>query len=282
MDKPIISVLLPVYNTKEEYLRKCIESILNQTFPNFELIILNDGSTNNVEEVINSYNDSRIKYFRNEKTQGITEVRNKLVSFATGKYIAVTDHDDISVPERFEKEFNFLENNPEFSFVSSWLEVFHETKHRTKILKSLEFPSYLSMLKRCEFFHPACMYRKADLEKYNLKYEKDYFGAQDYALFAKAIKYMKFANIQEPLLKYRKHETNASNNKKKMCLETKKVQQEMLEFLTSNKTEQKKLFEQINTDNTTFLQKIFSMRNKNEFKIIKILGFTFKHKMYEI
>lgn len=276
MDKPLISVLLPVYNTKEEYLRECIESILNQTFKDFELIIINDGSKNNAEEVINSYDDSRIRYYRNEKTQGITDVRNKLVSLANGKYIAVTDHDDISLPERFEKEFNFLENNPEYSIVSSWLEIFCETTAKTKIWKTAPFPKYFSMLRRCELFHPACMYRKADFDKYNLTYEADYFGAQDYALFAKAIRYLNFANIQEPLLKYRKHFTNASNNKQKMSMETRKVQQEMLEFLTSNKKEQKMFYDLATKDHVDFLRTLFSIRNKGEFKVIKILGLTIK------
>lgn len=97
-----ISVLLPVYNTKEEYLRECIESILNQTFSNFELLILNDGSTNNVEDVILSYKDSRIKYYKQENL-GITSARNKLLTLAKGKYIAIADHDDISTPDRLEK-----------------------------------------------------------------------------------------------------------------------------------------------------------------------------------
>lgn len=276
MDKPLISVLLPVYNTKEEYLRECIESILNQTLKDYELIILNDGSTNNVEEVIKSYNDSRIKYFLNKETKGITEVRNKLAALANGKYIAVTDHDDISVPERFEKEVNFLENNPEYSIVSSWLEIFSEHTPKTKIWKTAPFPKYFSMLRRCELFHPACMYRKADFEKYNLIYEEDYFGAQDYALFAKAIRYLKFANIQEPLLKYRKHFTNASNNKEKMCMETKKVQQEMIEFLTNSEKEQKIFYDLATKDQVDFLRTLFSIRNKGEFKVIKILGLTFK------
>ena len=276
MDEPLISVLLPVYNTKEEYLRECIESILNQTFKNYELIILNDGSTNNVEEVVKSYKDSRIKYFTNKDTKGITEVRNKLINLASGKYIAVTDHDDISLPERFEKEVKFLENNPEYSIVSSWLEIFSEKTPKTKIWKTAPFPKYFSMLRRCELSHPACMYRKADFEKYHLTYEADYFGAQDYALFAKAIRYLKFANLQEPLLKYRKHFTNASNNKEKMCMETRKVQKEMLEFLTNNEKEQKMFYEMATKDHVDFLRALFSIRNKGEFKVIKILGLTFK------
>lgn len=281
MDKPLISVLLPVYNTKEEYLRECIESILNQTYDNFELIILNDGSTNNAEDVIKSYNDLRIRYYKNEKSEGITSGRNKLLDYASGKYIAVCDHDDISVPERFEKELNFLENNPEISIVSSWLEVFTEGKSKTKLWKTHPFPKYLDMLKCCDLFHPACMYRKADFEKYNLRYEDGYYGAQDYALFAKAIRYLNFANIQEPLLKYRSHETNASNNRRKMCLEERKIQTEMLEFLTSDKAQQNRIYDKIALSESNFVRRIFSITNIHDLKIIRIFGYKIKLKRFD-
>ena len=115
---PKISALLPIYNTQEEHLKECINSILNQTFKDFELIILNDGSTNNVEEIIKQYNDSRIRYYKNEINEGITKVRNKLLNFASGEYIAIVDHDDISLPKRFEKEYNFLQKHPKISIMA--------------------------------------------------------------------------------------------------------------------------------------------------------------------
>ena len=268
---PEVSVLLPVFNTKEKYLRECIESILNQTFKNFELIIINDGSTNNAEDVILTYNDKRIKYFKQEN-QGITSVRNKMLKLEKGKYIAIADHDDISLPERLETEYNFLNNNPEYSLVSSWIEVFP----KTKIWKRKPFPKYLDFLYRCEIIHPACMWQKSEFDKYNLIYEKDYYGVQDYALFSKAAKYIKCANIQKVLLKYRKHETNASRQKAVMAEETQKVQKEILEFLTSDKKLQKKIYNTIISHNTRLIHKIFSIQNYNNKKIIRILGLTFK------
>lgn len=279
MNKPLVSVLLPVYNTKEEYLRECIESILNQTFKDFELIILNDGSTNNAEDVIKSYTDSRIRYYKNEKSEGITTGRNKLLELANGKYIAVTDHDDISVPERFEKEFNFLENNPDVSIVSSWLDIFWENGKR-RIDKFMPNPRFLDFLEGCVISHPACMYRKADFEKYNLKYEDGYYGAQDYALFAKAARYLKLANIQECLLKYRFHETNASKNRQKMCPEIRKVQTEMLEFLTADKQEQIRLFDRYVLHEKRLTKNIFSIENKSDLKIVRILGYKIKLKRF--
>lgn len=266
---PKISVLLPVYNTKEEHLIECIESILNQTFKDFELIILNDGSTNNVEEIIKQYSDERIKYFKNEVNEGITKARNKLLNMANGDYIAIVDHDDISFPERFEKEYNFLESHPDISIVSGWLEIFP----KYSLCKTKEFPKYIDMLQRPELLHPACMWRKKDFEKYNLIYEEDYFGVQDYALFAKAIRNLKFANLQEPMIKYREHSSNASLQKQKMATETDRVRKEMLEFLTSDQNTKKILYNRLMFPKVGFVRSIFSITNYGAKKIIRILGF---------
>lgn len=260
-NRPEISVLIPVYNTEEKYLRECVESILNQTFTNFELIILNDGSSNNVEEIIKSYDDKRILYYKNEKTEGITKSRNKLISLASGKYIAIQDHDDISFPDRLEKEYNFLENHKGISIVSAWIEVFSEInyklhKKKIKVWKTKKSPKIIDFLKRCELIHPVCMWRKNDFEKYNLAYEDGYYGAQDYALFSKAVRYLKFANIQEPLLKYRRHPNNVSRNKKCIKEESLKVKNEILEYLTSDDKDNKILYILFKKYKISFFNKI--------------------------
>lgn len=265
---PKVSALLPIYNTQEEHLKECINSILNQTFKDFELIILNDGSTNNVEEVIKQYNDSRIRYYKNEVNEGITKVRNELLQLAKGEFIAIVDHDDISLPERFEKEYEFLKSNIDISIVSGWIEIFP----KYDLWKTKKFPKYLDMLKRCELIHPACMWRKKDFEKYGLVYEENYYGAQDYALFSKAIRYLNFANLQEPLIKYRKHSGNASLQKRKMAIETEKIQQEMLDFLTSDEKIKSFLQKKIILPKVNFIKQIFSINNFHTKKIIRILG----------
>ena len=97
MNKGKISVLMPVYNTNPIFLKESIDSILSQTYPNFELIIVNDGSCNDIDSSINNYNDPRILYYKNEQNMGIAYTRNKLLKLATGKYIAYQDSDDIAV-----------------------------------------------------------------------------------------------------------------------------------------------------------------------------------------
>ena len=101
---PKVSVLMPVYNTQSEHLHEAIDSILAQTFRDFEFLILNDCSTDpQVEEVVKSYSDPRIVYAVNERNLGISGARNRLLDMAQGEYLVVMDHDDISLPERFEK-----------------------------------------------------------------------------------------------------------------------------------------------------------------------------------
>ena len=101
---PKISVIMTVYNTEEKYLREAIESVLNQTFSDFEFIIVDDGSTNNAVEVVKSYRDERIKLVLNGKNLGMAKSSNIGLEMAQGEYIARMDSDDISLPERFEKQ----------------------------------------------------------------------------------------------------------------------------------------------------------------------------------
>ena len=99
-----VSVLMPVYKTPEKYLRAAIESILQQTFTDFEFLILDDYPLDNRQKIVASYADKRIKYFENSQNMGISASRNKLIDMAKGEYLAVFDHDDISLPQRLEKE----------------------------------------------------------------------------------------------------------------------------------------------------------------------------------
>lgn len=110
---PDISVIMPVYNTKEEYLREAIESILKQSYSNFEFIIVDDCSNEYIEKIISTYRDERIKYFKLDSNQGASAARNFAISKASGKYLAFMDSDDISLPERFSKQLHFFNKHPE-------------------------------------------------------------------------------------------------------------------------------------------------------------------------
>jgi glycosyltransferase involved in cell wall biosynthesis len=201
MSTPAISVVMPVYNG-EKYLREAIDSILSQTYTDFEFIILNDGSTDKTEEIILSYTDPRIVYVKNEDNLQIVKTLNKGIGIAKGKYIARMDADDISLPERFEKQFKFMEENPEVGVCGAWIETFGNQSlfwqypvNHNEIRISLLFYSCMG--------HPTVMIRNdfRDL----LFYDQNYNKAEDYELWQRLVRITKFHNLPFFLLKYRLH-----------------------------------------------------------------------------
>lgn len=118
---PKVSVLMPVYQTDEAYLRQAIQSILNQTFSDFELLILDDCPSNSREQIVRSFTDLRIRYQKNPKNLGISATRNRLLDLAKGDYFAVMDHDDIAMPTRLACQVRVLDNNPDIGVVGCWI-----------------------------------------------------------------------------------------------------------------------------------------------------------------
>ena len=266
---------MPVYNTKEEYLRASIESILNQTFTDFEFIIVNDGSTNNAEEVILSYKDNRIKYVKQEN-QGIVGALNNAWSKASGKYIARMDSDDIAYPERFAKQVNFLEENPEYSLVGSWAKII-PSKNIIKLPQDIKI---MDLLADCMFIHPSIMFNKADFEKFNLQYETGFEYAEDYCLYANAVKHLKMTNLQEVLLDYRVYPENSSSKNRDVRIRSSfKVQDLILENLSNDKNLQEKILDLAclkKRQKNKFTESIFSIKNlyKNwtKYKLVTVFG----------
>lgn len=211
MQTPKVSVLTPIYNTCPQHLRECIESILNQTYTDFEFIILNDSPENTeLDAIVKSYRDKRIRYIKNERNIGISASRNKLLEMARGEYLAIFDHDDISLPTRLEKEVAYLDAHPDVGVVSSWMEWFGDKKWIQKNPESdIEIKTYT--VYNCSIAHTASMIRKSVLIKNNIKYEEYYSPAEDYQLWARLMDVTYFYNIQEVLVKYRWFKGNTSN-----------------------------------------------------------------------
>ena len=225
---PKVSVCLAVYKTKSEYLKECIESILNQTYTDFEFLIVDDcPEDKDCERIIQSYADNRIKYFRNEKNLGISGTRNKLLDLTSGEYIAVMDHDDISLPHRFEKEVAYLDAHPECGVVSCWYERFPNLKIKKKPENNKQIIKALK--DSCPLLHPAAMIRKSVLIENHLKYEDEFSPSEDYALWCRLVGKTSFHNVPEILFRYRDHETNESKkNNQKMKMATDKIRKSLL------------------------------------------------------
>ena len=128
MDQPLISVLLPAYNAELD-IAAAIRSLLGQTYKNYELLIIDDGSTDNTVKVVESFNDPRIKLIRNEKNLKLPKTLNKAIDLAQGKYCARADADDLSMPRRFEKQVAFLESHPEVDVVGTPMYIFDPEKN---------------------------------------------------------------------------------------------------------------------------------------------------------
>ena len=204
---------MPIYNTPKEYLKEAIESILNQTFTDFEFLILNDSPDNvELDEIVASYKDKRIKYSKNKKNLGITPSRNKLIDMAKGEYLAVMDHDDISLSERFEKEVAYLDDNPDVGVVSCNIEEFPQKELSKNPCKDADIK--LALMRRCVVVHPASMIRKSVLDDNKIRYEERFSPAEDYALWCRLIPYTQFHNLKEVLFKYRVYSENTSTRQK--------------------------------------------------------------------
>lgn len=211
---PRISVLMPVYNTRPDHLREAMDSILSQTFTDFEFLILNDASTDPVvEEVVKSYSDPRIVYAVNERNLGISGSRNRLLDMAKGEYLAVMDHDDISLPERFAKQVAFLDAHPEVGLLCSQAGSPDSDNVTDFPLDSLSIKK--SLMIWCRYCHPASMIRASVLREHNLRYEAMFSPCEDHALFCRMIPYTEFAVLPEVLFLYRNWSGNTSHTREK-------------------------------------------------------------------
>ena len=209
---PKVSVLTPIYNTNPAHLREMIESILNQTFTDFEFLILNDSPKNTeIEKIVLEYakQDKRVKYSKNDKNMGITPSRNKLLKMARGEYLAIFDHDDVSVPTRLEQQVAYLDANPCVGVVSGWLQYFGIDN---SIWKTPEHDTDIRVMTcdSCYVAHTAAMMRKSILVDNNIEYEEFYTPAEDYRLWARLVDVTHFYNIQSVLVKYRWNGENTS------------------------------------------------------------------------
>ena len=195
---------MPVYNG-EKYLREAIESILGQFFGDFEFIIINDGSTDSTETIIKSFNDDRIVYINNPNNLGLSKSLNIGIRAAKGKYIARMDADDISLPERFEKQIEFLEKNLEISIVGTAAKLIDENRCVLKIIcrPKTHFEIKWQSLFSTPMFHPTIMAR-VNVLKENL-FDEKLFNSEDYELWSRLLftTSTRFTNMSEALLLYR-------------------------------------------------------------------------------
>lgn len=231
---PKVSVVLPMYNACE-HVGQAIGSILNQTWTNLELIIINDASTDGSLQIATKFaeGDSRVKIVDLEQNGGIAQALNTGFSLARGEYVARMDADDISAPERLEKQLKFMDDNPECGVCGSWIKAFNETKKTVSVWETeLDHDSIKAhLLFGCALMHPTVVFRKAILTSDSI-YESDYIPAEDYRLWSILAFKTKLANVQEVLLDYRIHGDSTSQKEStKQKLQAQRVRANILKEL---------------------------------------------------
>jgi glycosyltransferase involved in cell wall biosynthesis len=209
--KPSISVIMSVFNS-QAYLKSAIESILKQTFTDFEFLIIDDNSSDNSFEILKSFNDPRIKIFKRKKNCGLTSNLNFLIKKSKAPLIARMDADDIAEKDRLKKQYEFLKIHKEFSLIGTRALIIDENNNEiNKIVVPSDFEEIISKIfLQNVFVHPTIMFTKESIIKVGL-YDENYRKAQDYHLILKYIfNNLKVYNLKDYLLQYRIHNNSIS------------------------------------------------------------------------
>jgi glycosyltransferase involved in cell wall biosynthesis len=210
MSEPLVTVLMPVYNAGP-YLKDSIHSILHQSYKNIEFLIVNDGSTDKSAQVISSFTDKRIRVISNYGNKGLVFSLNQGLKEAKGEYIARMDADDIALRERLRKQINFLIAHPEISICGASIEAFdEEEENEVYFYPQTHEECVVHLLFNTCFAHPTVIFRKSEIEKYNIQYKAEFFPAEDFELWSANGDKLKYANLPEVLYKYRVHDVQTS------------------------------------------------------------------------
>lgn len=223
MNTPEISVLMSAYNAGK-FIGESIESILAQTFKNFEFIIIDDGSTDDTKNIVNSYQDDRIKFFKNNTNLGLSESLNKGIRHARGKYIARMDADDISSSDRFYVQYAYMQQNPQVDIAGSYTTILNSRHKLTPPINDIDIKS--EMLFNNALSHPSVI-AKANILK-NHKYSKYFVVAQDYELWCRLIDIATYGNINKFLVIRREHDENLTKKRSLLVKEVTEIQKLLL------------------------------------------------------
>lgn len=208
MDVPRISVIMTVYNTAH-YVKLAIESILNQTFTDFEFLIFNDGSTDDSANIIKSIKDDRILFFDDQQNTGYVKRVNKAIEIAKGDFIARMDSDDIALPERFAKQIEFMTTHPQIGICGSSFVAFGDFDF-VENLPICDSDIREMMLVNNPMAQSAVMIRKDVIDNYNLRYKHSSVPVEDYFLWYDISKVTQLHNLPDILLMYRRHASQIS------------------------------------------------------------------------
>ena len=218
---PKVTVVIPAYN-REKYIAAAIDSILRQSFPHFELLLLDDGSTDESVAIMRTYTDPRVRVVCNETNLGVPKTRNRGLELARGEYIAMLDSDDYAYPERLARQVAFLDRHQDYAVVGSWVSVMKEQRSPKKIgiLPVSADDVRARLLFHCSLSQASIMARTAVLQDY--KYREQYVVCEDFDLWMRLAKTYKLANVPEFLVCRRMHAGRITYEKAPMVRATKR------------------------------------------------------------
>lgn len=218
--KPKVSVIMPVYNA-ENYVKETIEGILNQTFRDFELLIINDHPTDGTMDIVRSIRDDRIRIIENDKNRGIAYSRNKGLEEARGSYIALMDDDDLTDKARFELEVNYLDSHPEIDVIGGGsINIDESNRRQTQSIFMVTSPNDIrvQMMFFCPMANGSTMFRKSIIDTYGIRYQEKCLGMEDYRFWIEVSLHAQIVNLQKTLLYWRvsrnAETTRVTENKK--------------------------------------------------------------------
>ncbi len=204
---------MPTYNS-EQHLQAAIDSIINQTYPHWELLILDDGSQDGTQKIVEGYQDERVFFYPNESNLGLAENLNRAKPLVNGQYIARMDSDDISLPHRFEKQIHFLEQHPNIVMVGAALNLCSDDLK--EVLEEVHYPLTAEQIRtfvlvRPPFTHATLMIRSDFYHQDIFHYHQKFSVSEDYDLWSRVCFSFETANLDEVLFYYRWHALNSSN-----------------------------------------------------------------------
>ena len=270
----LISVIIPIYNA-ESFLNDAIDSVLSQTFTEFELLALDDGSSDSSKDIVLSYKDTRIKYIACK--HDFINTLNKGIRLSKGKYIALLDHDDIMMPYRLSTQYSFMEEHDDIAACGGYMHSFGMNSELMKV--SIKHDVIIeNMILRSIMLNPTGFIRKSVLSENNIKYRKGYFFAADYKMWLDIAKVGVIENIPKVLTLYRMHNNQTSTIYHKDFIPADlKIKTELLDFFLSNLKKKSKHSKMIKEELIPLFNKLGGLKCFSQYSFFLFFYELIKH-----
>tara|TARA_R110000765_G_C18962354_1_gene609546 strand:- start:3936 stop:4847 length:912 start_codon:yes stop_codon:yes gene_type:complete len=227
---PLVSVVMPIFNA-QNYISKALESILHQTYQNLEIIVINDGSTDSSREILESFNDPRIKLISREN-RGLIATLNEGIALSSGMYIARMDADDICYPARIERQVEYLESHKDIGVLFTGLEYIDAKGSviKTNVTSKFREVFPVQLLFGCPVCHPTAIFNLRLLAKEDIKYDSDFKNTEDFELWTRLISRTKVGILAGELFQYRIHTQSitSTNNLNQRNIAVKAISENLL------------------------------------------------------